>query len=137
MNALTASTLVAVISAIALAIVALITARSRIGILPKKAEHNLSGTPGIQIDLPESAAKFRVLGWLVVVTMYLIAAFCLLQGINALRISRDWDKWQASFGSLLAERTEIELYAIFWIVTAIALVLIAYWAQSRLKRRSP
>jgi hypothetical protein len=38
---------------------------------------------------------------------------------------------------LLAERTEIELYAIFWIVTAIALVLIAYWAQSRLKRRSP
>ena len=80
MNALTASTLVAVISAIALAIVALITARSRIGILPKKAEHNLSGTPGIQIDLPESAAKFRVLGWLVVVTMYLIAVFCLLQG---------------------------------------------------------
>jgi hypothetical protein len=58
--------------------------------------------------------------------MYLIAVFCLLQGINALRISRDWDKWQASFGSLLAERTEIELYAIFWIVTAIALVLIAF-----------
>jgi hypothetical protein len=136
MNAVTASTLVALIGAIALTLVALITARSRIGLLPSRAERAASGTPGIQIDLPESAAKFRVLGWLVVVSMYLIAIFCLSQGFNAIRIARHWDQWQAYFGSLLDDRPEIERYAEFWIATAIVLAGMAYWAQRRLRRRA-
>jgi len=62
--------------------------------------------------------------------------FCLLQGLNALRVVRHWDEWQATFGSILSGRAEIALYAEFWIATAIALCLIGYWAQQRLRRRS-
>jgi uncharacterized membrane protein len=71
-----------------------------------------------------------------VVLLYLGAVFCLLQGLNALRIVRHWDEWQATFGSILNAQAEIALYSRFWIAMAIALCVIAYWAQRRLRRLS-
>jgi len=70
------------------------------------------------------------------VVLYLLAAFCLLQGLNALRIFHHWDLWEAAFGSKLDDQAEIALYSKFWIALGIALIVIGYWAQRRLRRRS-
>ena len=70
------------------------------------------------------------------VLLYLAAVFCLLQGLNALRIVHHWAQWEATFGSVLTAQAEIALYSKFWIALAIALCLIGYWAQRRLRRRS-
>ncbi len=70
------------------------------------------------------------------VLLYLAAVFCVLQGLNDLRIVRHWAQWDAVFGSILSDPAEIALYSKFWIALAIALCLIAYWAQRRLRRRS-
>jgi hypothetical protein len=136
MNALIASVLVAFVSAVASIIVALITARSRIGVLPAKSVRDSSSPSDIQLDFKESEAISRVWGWLVVLSLYLVAVFCLLQGLNDVRISRHWDQWATAFGSLIAERAEIDLYAKFWLTTAVALIIIGYWGQRRLRRRS-
>ena len=70
------------------------------------------------------------------VLLYLAAVFCLLQGLNALRIVHHWAQWEATFGSILNAQAEIALYSQFWIALAIVLCLIGYWAQRRLRRRS-
>jgi hypothetical protein len=136
MDALSASLIVVAIGAAAFIIAAVLTARSRIGVLPAKAAQGLSEPSPGRSDLPESAKKFRGLGWIVVVLLYLVAVFCLLQGLNALRIVHHWEEWQAAFGSILSDRAEIALYSRFWIALAIALCIIGYWAQRRLRRRS-
>jgi hypothetical protein len=136
MDALSASLIVAAIGAVAFIIAALLTARSRIGVLPAKTAKDGSEPSHGRIDLPESAKKFRGLGWIVVVLLYLAAVFCLLQGLNALRIVHHWAQWEAAFGSSLSDPAEIALYAKFWIATAVALCLIGYWAQRRLRRRA-
>jgi hypothetical protein len=132
MNAVTASFIVALIGAAAFIVIAIITARGRIGLLPA-IDSNSSHVP---IDLSESAKKFRVLGWILVLLLYLTATFCLLQGLNDLRIVFHWEQWEAYFGSQLSDRAEIALYSKFWIAIAIALVFIGFWAQRRLRRRS-
>ena len=132
MDALTASLIVVAIGAAAFVAAALLTARSRIGVLPAKASTPSHPWAG----LPEQARQCRIFGWILVVLLYLAAVFCLLQGLNALRIVHHWEEWQASFGSILTAQAEIALYSKFWIATAIALCLIAYWAQRRLRRRS-
>jgi hypothetical protein len=86
--------------------------------------------------LPEQAKQFRIFGWVLVVLSYLAAVFCLLQGLNALRIVHHWAEWQASFGSVLNAQADIALYSRFWIALAIMLCLIGIWAQRRLRRRS-
>jgi hypothetical protein len=136
MDALIASLIVVGISAAAFIMAAVVTTRSRIGVLPAQAAQDSSNPSPIQGALPESAEKFRGRGWVLVVLFYLIAIFCLLQGLNALRIVHHWDQWEAIFGSLLADRSEMALYSKFWIATTIALCCIAYWAQRRLRRRS-
>ena len=136
MDALTASLIVVGIGGVTFIMAALITARSRIGVLPGKAVQDLSGPSHPWAGLPESAKQFRVFGWVLVVLLYLAAVFCLLQGLNALRIVHHWAQWEATFGSILTDRAEIALYSKFWIATAIALCLIGYWAQRRLRRRS-
>ena len=68
--------------------------------------------------------------------LYLAAVFCLLQGLNALRIVHHWEEWQATFGSILTAQAEIALYSKYWIALAIVLWVIGYWAQRRLRRRS-
>jgi hypothetical protein len=136
MDALTASLIVVAIGAAAFIIAALLTARSRIGVLPAKTAQDASEPSHGQIDLPESARKFRGLGWVLVVLLYLVAVFCLLQGLNALRVIRHWEQWEAVFGNSLSDPAEIALYAKFWIGLAIVLCLIGYWAQWRLRRRS-
>ena len=87
-------------------------------------------------ELPESAKKTRVLGWILVLLLFLAATFCLLQGLNALRIFFHWDQWEAIFGSRLSDRAEIELYSRFWIAIAVVLVAIGFWAQWRLRRHA-
>ena len=143
MDALIAGIIVALISAVAFIAVALITARARIGVLPAKAvrdssnpPHDSSNPSHVQSDLSESAKQFRVLGWVLVVILYLVATFCLLQGLNDLRIVFHWEQWEAYFGSIFPDRAEIVLYFRFWIAAGIALIFIAYWAQRRLRRRS-
>ncbi len=136
MDALTASLIVVVIGAAAFIVAALLTARSRIGVLPAKPVEVPSGSSHLWPGLPESAKQFRVFGWILVVLLYLVALFCLLQGLNALRIVHHWEEWQATFGSILTAQGEIALYSRFWIATAVALCLIGYWAQRRLGRRS-
>ncbi len=136
MDALTASLIVVVIGAATFIMAALITARSRIGVLPAEAVQVPSSPSHPWADLPESAKKFRVFGWVLVVLLYLAAVFCLLQGLNDLRIVHHWAQWEASFGSILTDRAEIVLYSRFWIATAIVLCFIGYWAQRRLRRRS-
>jgi hypothetical protein len=141
MNALTASFIVALIGAIAFVAVAVITARARIGLLPAIAGRDLPNasnvTTHVAIGLPESARHFRVLGWMLVLLLYLAATFCSLQGLAALRIVFDWDQWEAFFGSQLSDRAEIALYSRFWIAIAVVLIFIGLWAQWRLRRRSP
>jgi hypothetical protein len=136
MDALTAGLFVALIGVIAAIAVAFITARSRIGMLPAMAVRDSSNSSRVPVDLPESAKKFRVLGWFLALLLYLTAVFCLLQGLNALRIVHHWDLWEASFGSQLDDRTEIALYFRFWMALGIALIFIGYWAQRRLRRRA-
>jgi hypothetical protein len=135
MNALTASFIVALVGATAFIMVAVITARDRIGLLPAIAVRDSSNPYRVPIDLPESAKKFRVLGWMLVLLLYLTATFCLLQGLNDLRIFFHWEQWEAYFGSQLSDRSEIALYSSFWIAISIALIFIGLWAQWRLRRR--
>jgi len=131
MDALTASLIVVVIGAAALILAAWLTARARIGVLPAKTDPSSPWA-----GLPETAKQFRVFGWVLVVLSYLAAVFCLLQGLNALRIVHHWAEWQASFGSVLNAQADIALYSRFWIALAIMLCLIGIWAQRRLRRRS-
>jgi hypothetical protein len=136
MDALTASLIVVAIGAAAFIVAAFVTARSRIGVLPAKPVEVPSGASHLWPGLPESAKQCRVFGWVLVVLLYLVAVFCMLQGLNALRVVRHWAQWDAVFGSTLSDPAEIALYAKFWIALAIALCLIRYWAQRRLRRRS-
>ena len=135
MNALTALCIVAFIGAITLIAAAIITARARIGLLPATLVRDPS-SPFHAAGLPESARKFRVLGWILVLLLYLTATFCLLQGLNALRMFFHWDQWEAVFGSQLSDRAEIELYSRFWIAIGIVLIFTGLWAQHRLRRRA-
>ena len=135
MDALTASLIIAFIGATALVVVAAITARPRIGLLPATVVHD-PASPFHARELPESAKKFRIFGWILVLLLYLAATFCLLQGLNALRIFFHWDQWEAVFGGQLSDRGEIELYSRFWIAIAIVLVAIGFWAQHRLRRQA-
>jgi hypothetical protein len=136
MDALTASFIVAGIGAIAFVVVAVLTARARIGRLPALAGRDSSDPSRLATDLPERAKHFRVLGWMLVLALYLVAVFCLLQGLGDLRIFFHWDQWAAFFGSALSERAEIALYSRFWLAIAVVLIFIALWAQWRLRRRS-
>ena len=129
MNALTASLIVALIGATAFVVVAIITARARIGRLPAIAVRDLPNPSHVAIDLPESAKKFRVLGWMLVLLLYLTA-------FGDLRIFFHWEQWEAIFGSELSDRGEIALYSRFWMATGIVLIFIGLWAQWRLRRRS-
>jgi len=86
MNSSTASFIVALIGAIAFVAVAVITAHARIGLLPAITVRDSSNPSHVPIGLTESAKKFRVLGWMLVLLLYLAAIFCLLQGLNDLRI---------------------------------------------------
>jgi hypothetical protein len=99
MNALTASFIVALSSAIAFVAAAVITAHARIGLLPAITIQDSSRPSHVPIGLTESAKKFRVLGWMLVLFLYLMAVFCLLQGLNDLRIFFHWEQWEAYFGS--------------------------------------
>ena len=85
---------------------------------------------------PEQAKRYRVFGWILVVLLYLLAVFCLLQGCNALRIVHHWQEWQASFGNVLNAQAQIALYSEFWIAMAIVLCCIGYWAQRHLRQRA-
>ena len=105
MDALTASLIVVGIAAAALILAALLTARSRIGVLPATTDPSSPWA-----GLPEQAKQFRLFGWVLVVLLYLAAVFCLLQGLNALRIVHHWEEWQATFGSILTAQAEIALY---------------------------
>jgi hypothetical protein len=134
MTALSATLIVAVIGAMAFIVVAVITARGRIGLLPSTVIRDPS-SPFHARELPERAKKFRVFGWILVLLAYLGATFCLLQGLSALRIFVHWDQWAAVFGGELSGRGEIELYSRFWIAIAIVLIAIGFWAQWRLRRR--
>jgi hypothetical protein len=141
MNALTASLIVALIGATAFVVVAVVTARTRIGQLPAIAVRDSFNPSQVAIDqvaieLPESAKHFRVLGWMLVLLLYLAAIFCLLQGFGDLRIFLHWEQWEAFFGSRLDERAEIALYSRFWMAIGIVLIFIGLWAQWRLRRRS-
>ena len=135
-DALTAGFIVAGIGAIAFVVVAVLTARARIGLLPALAGGDSSGPSRLATDLPERAKHFRVLGWMLVLALYLVAVFCLLQGLGDLRIFFHWDQWAAFFGSALSERAEIALYSRFWLAIAVVLIFVALWAQWRLRRRS-
>jgi cobalamin synthase len=135
MDALTASLIVAVIGATASVVVAVVTARARIGMLPATVVRDPS-SPFHARELPESAKKSRVLGWILVLLLFLAATFCLLQGLNALRIFFHWDQWEAIFGSQLSGRAEIELYSRFWIAIAVVLAFLGFWAQRRLRRHA-
>jgi hypothetical protein len=136
MNALTASLIVALIGATAFVVVAIITARARIGRLPAVAVRDSFNPSRVAIDLPERAKQFRVLGWMLVLLLYLTAIFCLLQGFGDLRIFFHWEQWESVFGSQLSDRGEIELYSRFWIAMGIVLIVIGLWAQWRLRRRA-
>ena len=136
MNALTAICIVAVIGASTLLAAAIITARPRIGLLPAVLVRDPS-SPFHARELSERAKQFRVLGWMLVLLLYLIATFCLLQGLNALRIFFHWDQWEAVFGAQLSDRGEIELYSRFWIAIGLVLIATGLWAQHRLRRRAP
>jgi hypothetical protein len=136
MNALTASLIVALIGTTAFVVVAVVTARARIGRLPAIAVRDSFNPSHVAIDLPDSAKHFRVLGWMLVLLLYLAAIFCLLQGFGDLRIFFHWDQWEALFGTRLDERAEIALYSRFWMAIGTVLIFIGLWAQWRLRRRS-
>jgi hypothetical protein len=131
MDALTASLIVVGVGAAAFIAAAVLTARSRIGVLPAKTDPSSPWA-----GLPEAAKQYRVFGWVLVALYYLAAVFCLLQGLNALRVVHHWAQWEATFGSVLTAQAEIALYSKFWIALAIVLWVIGYWAQRRLRRRS-
>jgi hypothetical protein len=131
MDALTASLIVVGVGAAAFIAAAVLTARSRIGVLPAKTDPSSPWA-----GLPEAAKQYRVFGWVLVALYYLAAVFCLLQGLNALRVVHHWAQWEATFGSILTAQAEIALYSKFWIALAIVLWVIGYWAQRRLRRRS-
>jgi hypothetical protein len=140
MNALTASLVVAFIGAIAFLMVAVLTARARIGRLPAIAGPDSSSASSadparVAIDLSESARHFRVFAWMFVLVLYLAAVFCLLQSFGDWRIFFHWDRWAAIFGSELSDRAEIALYSNFWMATAIVLIVVGLWAQWRLRQR--
>ena len=135
MNALTASFIVALIGAIAFVTVAVITAHARIGLLPAITARS-SNPIDVPIGLTASAKKFRVLGWMLVLLLYLGAIFCLLQGLNVLWIFFNWEQWEAYFGTQLSDRAEIALYSGFWMAISAVLIFIGFWAQRRLRRRS-
>jgi hypothetical protein len=109
MNALTASVIVALIGAIAFVVVAVITARARIGLLPAIVGRD---SPNANSSNPSD-----------VTTHVAIDVF-------------HWDQWEAFFGSQLSDRAEIALYSRFWIAIAVVLIFIGLWAQWRLRRRS-
>ena len=136
MDALTASLIVVGIGAAAFIVAALLTAQSRIGVLPAQPVDVPPASSHLWPGLPEQAKQYRVFGWVLVVLLYLAAVFCLLQGGNALRIVHHWAQWEATFGSILTAQAEIALYSKFWIAMAIVLCLIGYWAQRKLRRRS-
>ena len=136
MNMLTASVIVALIGATAFVVVAVITARTRIGRLPAIAVPASSNPLPVAIDLSESAKKFRVFGWMLVLLLCLTGIFCVLQGFGDLRIFFHWDQWEAVFGSQVDARAEIALYSRFWIAMGIVLIFVALWAQWRLRRRA-
>ena len=136
MNMLTASVIVALIGTTAFVVVAVITARTRIGRLPAVAVPASSDPLPVAIDLSESAKKFRVFGWMLVLLLCLTGIFCVLQGFGDLRIFFHWDQWEAVFGSQVDARAEIALYSRFWIAMGIVLIFIALWAQWRLRRRA-
>ena len=136
MNMLTASVIVALIGATAFVVVAVITARTRIDRLPAVAVPASSDPLPVAIDLSESAKKFRVFGWMLVLLLCLTGIFCVLQGFGDLRIFFHWDQWEAVFGSQVDARAEIALYSRFWIAMGIVLIFIALWAQWRLRRRA-
>jgi len=131
MDALTATLIVAGIAAAALILAAWLTARARIGVLPAKSELSSPWA-----GLPDAAKQFRIFGWVLVVLYYLAALFCLLQGLNALRVVHHFAQWQTALGSILDPQAEIALYSRFWLALALALVLTALWAQRRLRRRA-
>lgn len=131
MDALTATLIVASIAAAAAILAAWLTARAQIGVLPAKTDP-FSPWAG----LPDAAKQFRIFGWVLVVLVYLAALFCLLQGLNALRVVHHFAQWQATLGAILDPQAEIALYSRFWLALAIALFLIALWAQRRLRRRA-
>ena len=133
---LTASVIVALIGATAFVVVAVITARTRIGRLPAVAVPASSDPLPVAIDLSESAKKFRVFGWMLVLLLCLTGIFCVLQGFGDLRIFFHWDQWEAVFGSQVDARAEIALYSRFWIAMGIVLIFIALWAHWRLRRRA-
>jgi hypothetical protein len=136
MNAWTASSIVALIGVIAFVAVAVITARARIGLLPAITVRDSSNPIDVPVGLTESAKKFRVLAWMIVLLLYLAAIFCLLQGLNVLRIFFNWEQWEAYFGTRLSDRAEIALYSGFWMAISVVLIFIGFWAQRRLRRRS-
>jgi hypothetical protein len=136
MNAWTASSIVALIGAIAFVAVAVITAQARIGLLPAITVRDSFNPIDVPIGLTESAKKFRVLGWMLVLLLYLAAIFCLLQGLNVLRIFFHWDQWEAYFGTRLSDRAEIALYSGFWMAISVVLIFMGFWGQRRLRRRS-
>jgi len=131
MDAPTAIAVVALVAAVAVTAAAILTARSRIGVLPAVAD---SASPWA--GLAEEARQFRVFGWILVGLLYLGAVFSLLQGLNALIVVHHWAQWETAFGAALSAPAEIALYARFWIAIAAALVAIGYWAQRRLRRRA-
>jgi hypothetical protein len=135
MDALTASSIVALIGVTAFILAAMITARARIGRLPAIAGQPAVGSSSVAISLPESARHFRVFGWMLVLLLYLASVFCLLQSVGDLRIFFHWDQWAAVFGSEVDARAEIALYSRFWAATGVVLILIGFWAQWRLRRR--
>jgi len=130
MSGQTAIAIVALVAASAFAAAALLTARSRIGVLPAAAD---TSTPWA--GLGEQAKQFRIFGWILVGLLYLFAVFCLLQGFNALIVVHHFAQWQAAFGATLDAPGEMTLYSRFWIAIAVALVAIGFWAQRRLRRR--
>lgn len=133
MDAPTAIVIVALVAAIALTAAALLTARSRIGVLSAAAGQEDSSP---WAGLSEKAKQSRVFGWILVLLLYLVAVFCLMQGMNAVIVVHHWTQWQAAFGSALSEPAEIALYFRFWIAIAVALLVIALWTQRRLRRRA-
>jgi hypothetical protein len=136
MNALTASLIVALVGATAFLVVAVITARARIGRLPAIVVPGSSDPAQAAIGLSETAKHFRVFGWMLVLVLYLGAVFCLLQGFGDLRIFFHWQQWAAVFGSELSDQAEIALYSRFWMATGGVLIFVGLWAQWRLRRRS-
>jgi hypothetical protein len=135
-----ATIIVACVGAIAAAAAGFLTARSRIGLPPAVAQEGNTngGTDGKPIagNLPESARHFRVFGWVLVVLLYLVTVFCLLQGLNDLRIVHHWAQWQAVFGGEMSDPAEITLYVRFWTAIAVVLAVVGFWAQRRLRRRA-